>query len=318
MKRKNCSSIVFQVLILFLFFSSTKAQVQFYGKVDINEIKQGKTYVVMNNLESEEAEPYIEVFKKYWNLTPIEFIKETDIGTYAKEGSYFLICQQSISYSDNRTIVRYHFKLWTVSPRYFKSKKTKFHPEYAQTIAYFALSASVHDINLESSFMGIIDIYKDFADNPKFRDWCPGIVKNYIQHLTSLLEKGKARSLNTRVVVPEELGKLNTKTLYILDGVLKKHTLLGPEPGTELSVDEIMSNYTLPYKYISIAELNKNILADDEPFYYFMSIRVSTFMYIYVVNSKTGELIYSRPSFGINVSANDFSNIQKEIIKAKN
>jgi hypothetical protein len=80
---------------------------------------------------------------------------------------------------------------------------------------------------------------------------------------------------------------------------------------------ELFSDYELKYKIIPTKELNDRVLEDKEEFYYLMYVKSSSFKYVSVVNSRTGECIYSKFNTGAyNLKSGDIKDLSKKIKKS--
>jgi len=58
--------------------------------------------------------------------------------------------------------------------------------------------------------------------------------------------------------------------------------------------DKLFEDYKYPYKVIPDMELSDKILTETDPFYFLLFVRVGSGKVIMVINSKTGEVVYSR------------------------
>ena len=152
-----------------------------------------------------------------------------------------------------------------------------------------------------------------YSDGNHLRNWGPGIFKNQIQELQKLLAKGENDGLFSKIFDKDKVQKLKTETLYIPDYVFVKRNKFNGSETDHFEEKEILEDYKLDYKIISIEELNSKILNGEE-IIYLSYIRSNTDKFISIVNSKTGDVIYSlyRP-MSYNFSDKDMKIIQEDI-----
>src|SRR5690606_28263853 len=111
----------------------------------------------------------------------------------------------------------------------------------------------------------------------------------------------------------DKMQKLKTETLYVPDYIFIKRNKFKGTESERFEEKELMEGYKFPYKIVSIEELNSKILNGEE-FLYLSYIRSNTDKFISVINSKTGEVIYTvyRP-MSYNFSDKDMKIIQDDI-----
>src|SRR5690606_3643682 len=74
----------------------TLSLVNAYGQISIKNttvvpsIKKGTTYVILKDPEAEGIEEYIDVYKKYWTLSKIDFIRYSEIDKYISPEKSFI------------------------------------------------------------------------------------------------------------------------------------------------------------------------------------------------------------------------------------
>jgi len=290
---------------------------------EITKIKSGTTYIAMKNPNSEKVKDYINVFNSNWTVSKIIFIKYSEIEKYISPENSFLTIggyetntqfsnlyengsrRNGINYSNTHL----YLELWTCNEKYFQSKKKK--KEFGDSD-----KIQVARIELFTDFESLSDPDKlfqtDYDGNGHIRNWGPGILKNYIQTLMNFLNKNENRTLYTGIFNTEEMKNLYKEVLYVPEYVLMKFNKFTGDETKKHNVKDIFEDYAHKYKIITIDELNQKILEDKTSFYYLIYIKSSTDKYICVVNSLTGEIIYSTYS---PVSYNIKSRDLKELIK---
>ena len=290
---------------------------------EITKIKSGTTYIAMKNPNSEKVKDFINVFNSNWTISKIKFIKYSEIEKYISPENSFLTIggyetntqfsnlyengsrRNGINYSNTHL----YLELWTCNEKYFQSKKKK--KEFGDND-----KIQVARIELFTDFESLSDPDKlfqtDYDGNGHIRNWGPGILKNYIQTLMNFLNKNENRTLYTGIFNTEEMKNLYKEVLYVPEYVLMKFNKFTGDETKKHNVKDIFEDYAHKYKIITIDELNQKILEDKTSFYYLIYIKSSTDKYICVVNSLSGEIIYSSYS---PVSYNIKSRDLKELIK---
>jgi len=157
--------------------------------------------------------------------------------------------------------------------------------------------------------------FRKMFKEPTFRNFTLGNFFNQVKLIVRELEQDAERSVfkdyNT-----DEIELLKSKTLYIPDYVLKKYDASeGIEVDDQKFKDKILSKYDYNYKFLSVEELDKKILAGED-FYYIRFTRVVSERFLEVVHSTTGAVIYNKHSAGLakyNLSPKHFKKISKKI-----
>jgi len=204
-----------------------------------------------------------------------------------------------------------YFELWMPSEKFIESKKTRL--EYgagyqdiiASTSMYsdFATTVSTEDIYAPS--------YNLFSH---LKNWGPGVFKNIIQNFNSFFVTKENRGPYQEFLNKDELSKLKSATLYAPDYILTKTNVFNGSEEKKMSEDDLFGNYKLRYKVVSGQELNNKIQA-GEIFYYLIFIRNSNQKYVNVLNSSTGEIIYSTHVSGAyNMKSGDLKDLYKKIM----
>ncbi len=305
------------------FVLNGSCQIEISNISEIDKLKRGTTYIAMKDPLSEKALEYINVFKANWTISKFEFIKYTDIEKYlSPENSFLTVGGYAAStqfvnlysggvrtYGIDYTITHIYLELWTCDEKYFASKKKnkKFDIEYQKRIARLELFTDFPTLSDPDKLF-----QTDYDANGHIRNWGPGILKNQIQALNYYINKNEKRSLYAEILNENEIKKLKKETLYVPDYVLIK---FNPFTGNETeshNESDIFDDYKLKYKLIPIAELNQKILTDTSLFYYMIYIKSSTDKFVSVINSATGELIYSEYTPGsYNLKSGDLKRVSK-------
>lgn len=291
---------------------------------EIAKIKSGTTYIAMKDPNSDKAKEYVNAFKNNWTISKFEFIKYSEIEKFISPENSFLMIgdyehntqfiksyengsrQNGISYSNTHL----YLELWTCDEKYFQSKKKK--KEFGSSD-----KIQVARIELFTDFATLSDPDKlfqsDYDGNGHIRNWGPGILKNYIQSLMSYLNKNEKRKLYSEIFNAKEMENLKKEVLYVPEYVLTKFNKYTGDETKKHDEKDIFEDYKLKYKILPTDELNQKIIADKTSFYYLIYIKSSTDKYVSVVNSLTGELIYSAYSpLSYNIKSSDLKDIQNK------
>lgn len=315
------TTLLFSLAVTFC----AKSQIAISNLSAISKIKNGTTYIAMKDPNAENSKEYVNVFKSNWTISKVEFIKYSEIEKYLSPENSFLTIggyetntqftklynngssKNGINYSNTHL----YLELWTCDEKYFQSKKKKKEFENSDKI-------QVARIELFTDFETLSDPDKlfqsDYNGNGHIRNWGAGILKNQIQSLTSYLNKNENRTLFSEIFNAKELQNLKKEVLYVPEYVLIKFNKFTGDETKKHDEKDIFEDYKLKYKLISTDELNQKILTDKTPFYYLIYIKSSTDKYISVINSATGEIIYSTYSpVSYNIKSGDLKDLQTKI-----
>lgn len=320
-KTKHClTTLLFILTVTFC----AKSQIAISNLSEIAKIKSGTTYIAMKDPNSEKNKEYINVFKSNWTISKFEFIKYSEIEKYLSPENSFLTIggyetntqftklynngssKNGINYSNTHL----YLELWTCDEKYFQSKKKK--KEFGNSD-----KIQVARIELFTDFEALSDPDKLFQSgydgNGHIRNWGAGILKNQIQSLTSYLDKNEKRTLYSGIFNVKELKNLKKEVLYVPEYALIKFNKFTGDETKKHDEKDIFEDYKLKYKLISTDELNQKILSDKTAFYYLIYVKSSTDKYISVINSVTGEIIYSTYSpASYNIKSGDLKDLQKK------
>ena len=311
------TAFVFCITVTF----NANSQIAISNIAEIEKIKSGTTYIVMSDPDSENVEAYINVFKNYWTISEIEFIKYSEIEEFISPENSFLtmggyetnrhsvdVNQNGVVSSVNYTNTHLYLELWTCDEKYFQSNNSENGFGNDDKI-------QVARIELFTDFATLSDPDKlfqsDYGENSHIRNWGPGILKNYIQSLMTFFNKGKDHSLYSSIYNTMEIKKLKNEVLYVPEYVLTKFNKFTGDETKKHEEKDIFKKYKLKYKLSSTEELNQKILSDNTSFYYLIYIKSSTDKYISVINALTGEIIYSKyKPVSYNIKSSDLKDLR--------
>ena len=131
----------------------------------------------------------------------------------------------------------------------------------------------------------------------------------------SYLNKGEIHTLYSEIYNAKEMKNLKKEVLYVPEYVLTKFNKFTGDETVKHDEKDIFVDYKLKYQLISADELNQKILEEATSFYYLIYIKSSTDKYISVINSLTGELIYSAYTpASYNIKSEDLKELQKKTL----
>jgi hypothetical protein len=315
---------ILSIIILFLFAVKANAQITILDTKKLDHIKSGTTYVVVKNLNFPGASQYLDVLKKNWTLTKaIQFLSGSDLGAKLTPGDSFLSLEALMTSRYNngggaayQTNTHYYLSFWTCNEKFFK-KDRELKQSDEEPIAKVILSI-VPEAFKSGNFVQTRDFLNDldFDGGGALYNWSPGMLKNYVQQLCALLNAGKKVKMSDDITNKEELAKLANTTLYIPDFDLIKYNKFSGSAAEPDDAAGLFEDYHAAYKVVTKDELDKLILDNGKPKYYLLFIKDSSNKIVCVINSATGETIYSRAkSLSYNLKSGDLKDLYKEISK---
>lgn len=292
------------------------SQIAITNTAEVTKIKQGTTFFAMSDPNAPKAKAFAEAIKKAWTLSKVECIKYTDVEKNIAPNNSFVTIGANMTTSNSTlssTESRIYLELWTTNGKYTYDPKKRRHFNQADkiTVATIELFADFYAQSNPSS------LYKmDYSTEGHLKNWNAGILANYIQQLTLLLNKAELRLANASFLNREELKKMSSSTLFIPNYVLTKFNKNSDDESKKYEDKEIFEGFSQSYKVIQDAELNDKILNAVEPFYYLLLIKTNSDKYVTVTNALTGEIVYSAYSgSAANFKSGDLKELQKAIQK---
>jgi hypothetical protein len=302
--------------ILIILPAISFGQIAITNVSEIAKIKNGTTFFAMSNPASPKAATYVEAIKKNWTLSKVECIKYTEVEKNIAPNNSFVTITANMTSSNSTmasTETHIYLELWTTNGKYTYDPKKRKHFNQADKIslATIELFADFTAQNYPSS------LYKmDYGADGHLENWSAGILANYIQQMTILLNKGEIREAKTVFYNKEELKKLTSETLFLPDYVMTKFSKNADDESKKFETKEIFDGYNLTYKLLSLEELNDKIVNNPTPFYYLLFIKTKDEKFVTVTNSKTGEIIYTEYSGSpSNFKSSDLKELQKAVQK---
>lgn len=322
----------FITFFLSFIYANSNAQVEIPNKNILDKIKDGNTHVIVGDLNFPQSVEYNRVFKKYWTVTKgVDFIKTDEVdGNLVAGDTYISFERFEGTYSQGASFSLLYLNIWTPSEKEIKKQKHSLINSNATSVAKIYLTENTETLvkkvkeknlaDVRYSSAGFYSVY-DFDGNGCLLNWSPGIMKNYLQLISTQLQTGKKYSFSDEITDKKQLPLLASQTIYCTTEVLNKmgffagvNKIRSEEDKVE-EIKKLFEDYQYGYKIITISELEDKIIGDKEPFYYLLFINSSKAgKFLAVVNSGTGEIIYSRcKAMSLNLKSGDLKDLYKAI-----
>jgi hypothetical protein len=194
-------------------------------------------------------------------------------------------------------------------------KDKKFKVNHEDALAHIQLSIDLNAV--KEIYVSNRDLNFNLDGDGHFYHWNPGLLKNYLQLLCAQLKTGIKTDFHDDSTDKNQIKNLSTATLYCPEDNLNKMGML-VRAGKTVDIKDVFEDYKFNYKSIPDKELGEKIMADAEPFYYILFVRNSSSKLIAVVNSRSGEIIYSRYDKSMTISnlkSGDLKDLYKTINK---
>ena len=303
---------------------------------DFDKFKKTKTIFLLSNIYSKEE--YVQVLKSSWNITDYEIInfKDFDINDYSLEKNSFAVLGGHIvevqtktsSYRKYFTYVEFFMfdekdKLKEINK--FKEMSQKKKDKY-DILEKNRLNFARFYLLPTNDFL--IDVIKkkgmDYLSNRTFNEevfynYKLGFLKNYFQFINDKISNNENYWFYQEDSFTEKIADLKSKTLYV-PAYLMKHLVRDEENNEKVDekLEDYFKDYSYKYELIEDDEINNKILNNEE-FYYLRYARVNAERFIQIVNSKTGEIIYTNYKSGMSIrlKPKHIEEISKIISKSK-
>jgi len=291
------------------------AQIQIEDTKKLDRIKEGQTYVIVKTTTFPGADKFLQAMQKDWTLSNgIHYLSsDNSTITITPNDSFLSLESLTISTSSYGTHIYYFLNFWTCKESYYKKQRAMKDSDH-ELIAQVALSVSNEAFATGSFFEN-----NDFDGGGMLLNWSPGIVHNYLQQITTLLNAKTKKKFQDGINNKTELAALKNEILYVPDFDLLNSSIFSAKQKMrdEESTNTIFEKYTYAYKVLGKEDLDRLILTSEKPIYYLLFIRHSTNKLVCVVNSKTGETVYSdATSISVRLKSGDIKDLFKAVSKS--
>lgn len=308
----NYCKLLFFTFFFFVISHLALSQIKVSNLHLIDRIKNGKTFLVVKDTSSVFTKEYLSILKTYWNLTEISLITYGEEEKYlALENSFFSFGYETVTSSGNsvaKTNSHLYFEFWTFDEKSVIENRKKVYPKIQ--IARIELFTDIQTLEGPS----IIFNY-DINGYSHFKNWNLGFFKNYVQKLVTCLNNKEERYLYNKLVNKDELSKLLTGTLYVPIYILNKFDPFTGDESEMHNLNKLFGDYKLRYEMISQDELDEIIMNESKSVYYLVYVKSSTHLFFNIVNSSTGDIIYSDYTYGYNIKPKNIKRLYNLIKK---
>jgi len=255
---------------------------RFFDK--IANIHEDTTFVIIPELNSKTAEPYVDVLRKYWKINTIEFIEYKTLSKHDTHHNLTLSIVPDIA----GQIITNGNKNANTPLQIFPNMVLSLMYDKSYNIGAISLDSKekpvTYNFNKDSTSNFIGYIY----------NWGPGYFKNYIQLIGHYLENNETRIAQKDIENVKAIKELKNTTLYVPDymTVYFQQGMGSHFNEEKMDLKEIMSGYKFNYKIVPAAEIDKMILDSTNGIYYIVPKTCANKCFR-VVDSKSGEVIYS-------------------------
>ena len=233
---------------------------------------------------------FTDVINKYWTITKFNIITADEITKNLSTENIFFTESSTISSGFNgpgSASSSFGYMMWSPRQKMVdRGKEIK---------------------NLDISF---VEPYYEIKIEGDY--WYAGFFKNFLQQMQDYMKTYLANGKAEDVADPSKIAELKNATLYVPKYVMDKAS-------DDKTPEKLFSKYPNKYEMISSEDLNKKILTGENIYYLLTCIYGLNCKIINVVNSQTGQIVYS--SFEVKpiypyLRKNDIAVIAKETEKA--
>ena len=258
-------------LICVIFYTITNAQIGIVNSKQIEIIKKTTLIIPSDIPEFSKITKIEDIFSKYWTLTPFQFVKKDELKKYLKNEKY------TVFTSEVETNTKTNM-----------SGQTQF--QNTHSYLYITCYAKTGAKKESSDGFGVASILLD--DNEKLNNI---LLKNYLQIIQNCLIKGKDRESYDEFE-KKSLKKLKSDTLFIKDFTVTKYSAfkMGYDKTSKMNISKYFDKYPNKLKILNEKEFNEQL--EKSGGIYLNYIKSSTFKYLMLIDSKTGEVLYSKVS----------------------
>lgn len=267
----------------------------------LEKFKKSTTVFVLSNIY--EKEVYENILKASWTVTPYKVVMLPDFKIEDYWGNDYSIVRLSgfkrikqmkyggesvslftymdFAMYDSNTIVK---ELKELSPKKKERKLEKIIKSNTTNVARFYLYAGFPFTAMQGRKM---DEAMHLMYNEKvIYNYSPGFLKNYFQKINQLLIDEEVYWMYQDIYLAE-LQNLSNSTLYIPSYLTTDYNNL-----TDEKLQKVFKDYDYNYEVIADEELSSKIMNNEEV-HYLRYARMNAEQFIQVVNSRTGEIVYS-------------------------
>jgi len=272
----------------------------------LTRLKESTTLFVYRESDKKHLDQLEKILKEVWTYNKIKLIGQDEFFQYqSKEGySFFSLKGFTTHYSGSMSFSNTHFYLGL----WMNNKSSK-----ANDGKDLYCRIEMHP-TAESYAKSTKTVLQYLYTTAHIYNWNLGFLKNYLMFVNEHLKESKERLLWEKMQNSDELKNLKTGTLYIPKYVLVEYGSLTGSESTQHNEKKLFKDYKHQYEMIDDNELSQKILNSSKAFYYLIYVKSSTDKFISVVNSLTGNIIYSKyKPISYNIKSSDIKELNKYI-----
>lgn len=304
----------------------------------LQQFKKSETIFIFSNfIDKTQME---ELLKKAWTVTPFKVITESEFNinnylegnysfaTYHTYGITFSRQKEDLT-SSNNAFYNDQFLFFLINKDKYKNIREQRIKENNFDIISFP-RIFVSSFLLSSNRFLPIKNPKSVETTEKnknkyyyFNDFMydnkAGFLYNNIQNMNNHITKEIKVSFFSEPEVSNQISKLKTDSLYIPFDLYCLYTFKNLREKNKNNFEKFKDDYDFPYNVLSSEDISNKIVNGEE-FYYLRFNLIETEKLVQVVNSKTGEVIYSRRFSGMGpyqIPDKAINDINREVKKSK-
>lgn len=281
---------------------------------ELDRIKSSGTIFVCN--DSDSVDLLQSEFEKVWTITNIKVVPYSKMNwTLTSSASVFSIGGLFVTHTNTKTQFSYenmhvYLHLWMPKLDRKKSERGR-----SDSYARIELYPIIEDF-FEVSKLNEEKAYRYLYEKGTFRNWNAGFLKIYLKVVNDLLKAETERWLYVDEEKNPQLRRLRSQTLFVPKYALINFNKFNGDESRFSDPEEVFSSYPYKYKVETADKISEMILKSEEAFYFMIFVKSSTDKYIYIFNSKTGEIIYSKyVGMSYKMKDSDIKDIAKSIKK---
>lgn len=336
--------VLLLLLISFQSYSQVSVGAKHVGKSSkfkkgvLENFKNTQTIFLLSSIY--EKEVYEKILKDSWDVTPYKIVSADDfifedylsdkysIAQLAglkkiKKSSSGMTSTSLLTYIDikiydSKTILEKLKNINKNSSEKTNKKRSNIIAKNSSNIARFHIYAK-DDFTYTALSKEIDEIVHSLFTEDVFFNYTPGLLKNYFQKINNLLKTEEIYWMYEDDYLPE-LKQLANNKLYVPKYISAEYNawMSKDKDEDDTYIHEIFKKYDYQYEIIPDDILSQKII-DNEEFYYLRYVRVNNELFLQVVNSKTGEIIFRNymPGFlSFNLKTKHIKGLNSKIAKA--
>lgn len=291
------------------------------GKLDTNKIEQLKkshTIFVYRDIDSVDIKNLKEQITSIWTISDLQFynfdeflLKQKD---FDESYSFITIVGdlkiRTSTYQSGATVESLIFSLFLNVWKW--ENGTRINYARIELFPSFRTAKQSKEFirNSSESFNHFI-----YSNEAIIYNWHTGYLKNALQYVNNSLLKNEDHWM-MESVKSDELKNLSNNTLYVSDEILIKYNYFKDTENEKHDEKKLFKSYKFKYKILTKQDLSEKIQESSNPIYYLTYIKSETRKYLIILNSVTGEIVYSDyEGNSHNIESKDLAKLAKVIKK---